>query len=131
MTRVILFGSYFRPFSAFVLEVLMSIRELDYEQSLLYNEVRSATDIASKKSSSVANNSRQFFFKLQSPHIYRSNLPAYYASGFSVFKTYLTTGFKESLLDNSLSFLTYQTLSPVRRTFVFPRFQVYATTNPT
>ena len=47
-----------------------------------------------------------FFLKLQSPHIYRSNLPAYYASGFSVFKTYLTTGCKESLLDNSLSFLS-------------------------
>ena len=45
----------------------MSIRELDYEQSLLYNEVRSATDIASKKSSSVANNSRQFF--LNSSHL--------------------------------------------------------------
>lgn len=51
MTRVILFGSYFRLllikgnyYSAFVLEeVLMSIRELDYEQSLLYNEVRSAS----------------------------------------------------------------------------------------
>ena len=96
----------------------MSIRELDYEQSLLYNEVRSATDIASKKSSSVANNSRQFF--LNSSHLISTgptcndiDVIVLFTSGPHLRHNYHGNKTLETMLSGSVEFVGHRLNRPV------------------